>query len=202
MAMVQVLVILVSLAVYGSAFRAIPSTMQHARVIKLSSGNHEVPLSPQEMARSQQKRASVVFGSALLGLLGGQRVANAAKTKPGEYLKEPTKEFMEDVASTKAENAKLKKEREQWDALFVRFEESKTSSELEASLKALVAFLEPMDGIPSGFSKKELVKRCRARKNMDIGKRKPVPRPEWTKEVEIQYQRLTRAWTVKTTYNL
>ena len=99
-------------------------------------------------------------------------------------------------------NAKLKKEREAWDALFTKFEESKTSTELVESLKALIAFLEPIDGIPSGFSKRELVKRCRARKNMDIGKRKPVPKPEWTKEVEIQYQRLTSLWNSKTTYNL
>ncbi len=195
------LLVLVIVAVCSS-FRSIPASRQHVRQLSLADESHTSPLSLQEAARAKRNKLTSVMGSVLLGLLGGQQVANAAKMKAGEYLKEPTEDFKRDVENTKSENAKLKKEREQWDALFTKFEESKTSAELETSLKALVAFLEPIDGIPSGFSKRELVKRCRARKNMDIGKRKPVPRPEWTKEVEIQYQRLTRLWNEKTTYNL
>ena len=184
------------------SFRSKPFSRQHVRQLSLADDSHTSPLSLLDVALSRRKKASSLIGSVLLGLLSGRQVANAAAIKPGTYLKEPTEEFKKDVANTKLENAKLKKEREAWDVLFTKFEESKTSAELEASLKALVAFLEPIDGIPSGFSKRELVKRCRARKNMDIGKRKPVPRPEWTKEVEIQYQRLTSLWNSKTTYNL
>ena len=58
----------------------------------------------------------------------------------------------------------------------------------------MIGFLKESDDIPTGFTKKELVKRCRARKNMDLGKRKPVPRPEWTTKVEVQYQALIQQY--------
>ena len=58
--------------------------------------------------------------------------------------------FKEEVAATKAMNARLIKEREKWDTLFAKFENSKTSEELEASLKALIAYLKSLDAALSG----------------------------------------------------
>jgi hypothetical protein len=122
-------------------------------------------------------------------------VVNAKTMKNGEYLREPTADFKTEQANTKAMDARMKKERDQWDKLFTKFESSKTAEELEGSLKALIAYLNALDGVPTGFSKVDLVKRCRARRNDETKKRrKPVPKEEWTTKVEIQYQALIQAW--------
>ena len=110
------------------------------------------------------------------------------------FLKEPTNAFNEEAARTKDQKSISIKKRAQWDKLFTTFEDSKDSDSLESSLKAMIGFLKESDDIPTGFTKKELVKRCRARKNMDLGKRKPVPRPEWTTKVEVQYQALIQQY--------
>lgn len=199
--MIRIL-ILAFVAAGVASYRVSNLVTRYSTSLAEARQRHTSPLSPTESAALQRKRVTSTIAGAIIGLLGVAQAGNAKSIKQGEYLREPTEGFKSDVALTKAENAREAKERAAWDKLFTKFEESKTSAELEESLKALVAFLTPLDGIPSGFSKRELVKRCRARKNMDIGKRKPVPKPEWTKEVEIQYQALTRLWNSKTTYNL
>ena len=154
-----------------------------------------IPSSSLDVDRSSTTKVLGVFSSAVVGIFGAQKAANAANMKKGEYLREPTSAFKEEVAATKAMNARQIKEREKWDTLFTKFENSKTSEELEASLKALIAYLKSLDGVPTGFSKMELVKRCRARRNDETKKkRKPVPKEEWTTPVEVQYQLLIQVW--------
>lgn len=67
--------------------------------------------------------------------------------------------------------------------------------EIEAMLVALIKFLEPLDGIPIGLKKKELVMICRSKKFLNEKKRKI--KPSWTKECEIAYQELIQLFNKK-----
>lgn len=190
------LVVLISVCVFsvqGFAPKSSSRSLSRLSVSRMESSH--VPRSIQQQDRISTRKAAGVLSSAMLGLFGVQKVANAAKMRDGEYLKEPTAAFKEEMANTKAMNARQTKEREKWDTLFTKFENSKTTDELEASLKALIVYLKSLDGVPTGFSKAELVKRCRARRNDESKKRrKPVPKEEWTTPVEIQYQALIQSW--------
>lgn len=192
MLFVAFLVVLISAGAF--LVQGFKPTGRAVRISKLTAESSSVPRSLQEQDRVSRTKAAGVLSSAVLGLFGAQQAAYAAKGR-GEYLREPTPAFKEEMANAKAMNARQIKERKKWDTLFTKFETSKTSDELEASLKTLITYLKSLDGVPPGFSKAELVKRCRARRNDETKKRrKPVAKEEWTTPVEIQYQALIQAW--------
>jgi hypothetical protein len=84
-----------------------------------------------------------------------------------------------------------------WDSLLKKLEDSAGDNpvETEAMLVSLIKFIEPLDGIPVGLKKRELVKVCREKKFANEKKRKI--KPAWTKECEIAYQALIQLFNKK-----
>ena len=148
----------------------------------LEDSNH---IAPKTMRSSVLKGFEKLTPFIALGLA----VPTIAFAKDISFLKEPTQEFVEDEKKTKAFMAEQLKIKAKWDELLKKFDTEKEEPDLtEANLKALVAFLKPLDGIPVGLKKQTLVKICRAKKFLNEKKRKI--KPTWTKECEIQYQLL------------
>lgn len=153
--------------------------------MSLQSDSEPVSTREAEMAVARGVRNLFAVGAISLTSLWGAQRANALPA----YLPEPTDAFKDQTKLTAAAEGARGKQRADWDKIFNKFEATQDPAVLEAQLRVMVVYLKGEDGIPPGFLKKELVKRCRAKKLMKVeGKRKPKNRPEWTKEVEISYQ--------------
>jgi len=144
---------------------------------------------------------TVVLPSLLVFLGGGQRAVNAAGTgktsNRTEYLKEPTEEFSAEVSKTKALKAAGEKTRKDFDAILAKFVASTEPKDLAKNIAEMTKFIDALDGVPQGLKKQELVKACRSKKFIDPKARIQKTKPEWTKEVEIEYQKLILVYNKK-----
>lgn len=110
------------------------------------------------------------------------------------YLSEPTLDFQEQEKLTKELQAVQAKQRSDWDAISAKLDAAETTEDKLACLKAYIAYLKPLDGIPQGVKKLELVKLCRKKKLIGTSRK---PQPTWTTECEIAYQELIQLFNVK-----
>ena len=114
------------------------------------------------------------------------------------FLKEPTESFKQDEAKTQALRLKEKKIKTDFDALLQKFIDTpeEKSEDVEKALRNLVNFMKPLDGIPTGLKKKDIVRPCRNKKYANEKRRKI--KATWTKECEIAYVDLIQIYNRKT----
>lgn len=118
-------------------------------------------------------------------------IANAAGVRTDAakgYLIEPTEEFNEELALTAALTKKQAAIRQDWDKIVARFEASEKPEDLASTIKEMREFLVKIEGVPAGFTRREMVKKCRIQKFIDPSKRIKKQKPTWTTPVEIEYQ--------------
>ena len=168
--------------------------------IKDSSHNFENSNYPKslknELSKDLRKTFQFILASTVIPRVTfAKGVGNSDESS--FYLTDPTEDFKEDEARTKAFSAEQLKIKNKWDIIVKELENTsdQNTAELEAKLKNLIKFLQPLDGVPSGFKKRELVKICRIKK-FENEKRRKI-RPSWTKECEIAYQELIQLINAK-----
>ena len=161
-----------------------------------------IPKSMQKLTRKETIKKTILplllSATAACTMMSTSTVANAA-----QFLKEPTEDFKAETAKTQALAAKEKKIRAEFDVLLQKFVDTPESDALEnnpteKNLRALINFLKPLDGVPSGIKKLDIVKPCRAKK-FSNPKRREIKKT-WTKECEIAYQELIQLFNRKMRY--
>ena len=133
--------------------------------------------------------------TAACAMMSTSTIANAA-----QFLKEPTEDFKAETAKTQALAAKEKKIRADFDVLLQKFIDTPESDALEnnpteRNIRAMINFIKPLDGVPPGIKKTDIVKPCRAKK-FSNPKRREIKKT-WTKECEIAYQELIQLFNRK-----
>lgn len=145
----------------------------------LQAHTNQQPSSPAHLGKSSIIKATPLVIAAATSLLG---VSKALARD--SYLVEPTAEFKEEQQKTADLIKAQTKVRKEWDTIVKKLEESEEPKDIEANLNALISFLSPIDGIPTGVKKTDIVKICRKKK---FNGRKI--KPNWTTDVEIAYQK-------------
>eukprot|EP01031_Cornospumella_fuschlensis_P042395 gene42395-51781_t len=151
----------------------------------------ESALSSRDVAQKSAK----FFLKASFAALGGLSLSSHAANAGLQYLTDPTEEFKEQEARSKAFDAAKNKVRQQWDAIMSRFEGTENPEELAKALRDMKKFISDTNDIPVGVSKRSLVKNCRSKKFISPKSRKT--KPFWTTQVEIEYQGLIQEFNRK-----
>eukprot|EP01031_Cornospumella_fuschlensis_P039061 gene39061-47522_t len=151
----------------------------------------ESALSSREVA---QKSANF-FLKASFAALSGISLSSRAAYAGLQYLTDPTEEFKEQEARSKAFDAAKSKVRQQWDSIMSRFEGTENPEELAKALRDMKKFISDTNDIPVGVSKRSLVKTCRSKKFISPKSRKT--KTFWTTQVEIEYQGLIQEFNRK-----
>lgn len=178
--------------------------MKNARFTVFALHGSSLPVTSQENAKTIIAKSTNVLIKSLGVALMYANAANAASVKSttvskgNTYLVEPTAEFKDEEKRTKELILAESKVRDQWDSVIEKLRRSETSIEKEANIRGLINVLNPLDGIPSGVQKSQLVKLCRSLKFVNPEqKRSKKTLPTWTKEVEIAYQELIQLYNKK-----
>lgn len=173
-------------------------TRKNARFTVFALHGSSLPVTSQENAKTIIAKSTNVLIKSLGVALMYANAANAASVKGTTYLVEPTAEFKDEEKRTKELILAESKIRNQWDNAIEKLRRSETSIEKEANIRGLINVLNPLDGIPSGVQKSQLVKLCRSLKFVNPEqKRSKKTLPTWTKEVEIAYQELIQLYNKK-----
>ena len=157
------------------------------------------PSSIQKRTREGTLKKSILplllSTTAACAMMSTSTIANAA-----QFLKEPTEDFKAETAKTQALAAKEKKIRADFDVLLQKFIDTPESDALEnnpteRNIRAMINFIKPLDGVPPGIKKTDIVKPCRAKK-FSNPKRREIKKT-CTKECEIAYQELIQLFNRK-----
>ena len=139
--------------------------------------NNHYPISSASKFRSDIKHSIKPLNIAFGLLASTPLLANAAS----DYLKEPTKEFIDEQKKVDEFKAAKMKIRNKWDSIIAKLESATNSEELEVNIKDLTSILVEMKDIPIGVKKESVVKICRKQKFAGTKKKQPI----WTTEVFI-----------------
>ena len=156
------------------------------------SNTDSVPLHVGESLRRRGLFAPSLFAASAAMLLPRLVSARSSSTS---YLKDATPAFMEDKARALKYEADGKKVRMVWDGMLAKLEAAQSAEELEVSLSDMKKMLKSMPyQIPAGAKKIDLVKTARQKKFLNPKSKSKKTKPEWTTNVEIEYQALIQQW--------
>lgn len=190
--MIVTSVLLVSLFVSVVSFRGLSGRHYFKYLVALNAGKvDDQLLSAKDIAKKSTIPLFKASFAALSGFMLSSRSANAGL----QYLTDPTADFKEQEAKSRAFNAAQNKARQQWDGIMGRFEGTEEPEELARALRDMKTFISETNDIPAGVSKRALVKSCRAKKLVSPKSRKT--KPYWTTQVEIEYQALIQEFNRK-----
>ena len=201
---VLLLAFLSSLLLRGEAFKGLRRHMKGrllTMTLQSESQYSNNNFSPKSMRKHQvqEVQGKLMTSTATATVLALLSTSTAVSAR-SEFLKEPTEDFKAETAKTQGLALKEKKIRTDFDALIKKFIDTPESDALEnnpteKNLRALINFLKPLDGVPSGIKKIDIVKPCRAKK-FSNPKRREIKKT-WTKECEIAYQELIQLFNRK-----
>lgn len=158
-------------------------------------------VTPISIQSSFNERVSASILSSLLATSVAISVVGVhplgVNAKETAFLKEPTDEFKADEARTRALRDREKKVKADFDVLLQKFIDAPETNpeETENNIRNMIKFIRPLDGVPTGLKKKDIVLPFRAKK-FSNEKRKEI-KSTWTKECEIAYVELIQLYNRK-----
>lgn len=186
--------LLVFLMTASNAFAYLTHTLHHNPLFEDNlQQRRNTPLynvkSTADSCKDELFRRSLPFLTAGAALaLGNTRALADSK---GNYLVEPTAEFKEEEARNAQLMQRERKIRADWDVMYGRLKNSNDAETSAKTLEDMYTFIKPLDGIPTGVKKTDLVRTCRKLKYKDPKKLRGIL-PTWTTPVEIAYEKLIK----------